>query len=185
MGSHKKTHHPPLKPAGLPSYLPQSLLFFFGFCTSLPPFSQLHSFSPTPSWLSPWGLSPLITRYFLLIIPDHPAPLILLTTLCTHTHTCTPTLSLSHYPLPSFHPSTVGLDRAIISLPPIYLQPSFALSGHGAKSLPRMLDPSHRIYPRVAWQVWSTPTAPSSHSCSFPFSLSSSISCFSILSFFP
>lgn len=114
-------------------------------------------------------------------------------------HTCTP----PHSPLPT------SLSLSLIRCYPFYSHPPFlhlrtwqsyhyhatyllaacyfpfALRGPRAKSLPTILDPSHRIYPRVAWQVWSTPPSPpflsfSPHLSFFSFS----IACSHILSFF-
>lgn len=78
-----------------------------------------------------------------------------------------PHLSISFSALPlSSHPPSLHLRtwqsyhyHATYLLAACYFP--FALRGPRAKSLPTILDPSHRIYPRVAWQVRSTsPVSP-------------------------
>ncbi len=172
--SHKRTYHPLIWPSGLPSNLPHFLLF--ALCTLLVLSLldlQLHSSSPKPSRLPPWGFSCFLARSILSYL--------LLTLIF-------PLLYLFTCPAPSFvpHASLSFLNTLIFSHPPFlhfrtwqsYHYPAtyllaacyfpFALRGPGAKSLPRILDPSHRIYPGVAWRVWSTPAAPSFFSCVFP-----------------
>lgn len=182
---YKKTHHPLFWPSGLPSCLLLSLLFW-----PPAPFFFPHSIMTPSVWfvLFPYLIHPSLSTHLLSTLIFLLSYLITLHTLfIPHASlSFSNTLLFSHPPFlhlrtwQSYHyPATYLLTACYFP---------FALRGPGAKSLPRILDPSHRIYPGVAWGVRSTPAAPPFFSCSFPhslFSLSLALSfCLSSIGFF-